>query len=225
MLAIQYIRMYWEKDNRSPKGAVCRRDFFRPVKIEDTVDLSIGNKDVFLQKRWYIQTNQVYSYTDYNRIYRNRMVNAFGPTDAKREERIRKYLLEQNTAEHEDKGVFLADTNELFIPGIEIEKIEDGYRVKWYSLADGYVPVRTGYNENYSRKGTAAYGQRIKCETAFTLHENESGQIQYNYRYTGYHGQHYEQFCIYILNIDNLMYNSFIKADYKKVYENMVDLF
>ena len=217
--------MYWEKDNRSPEGAVGRREFFRPAKIEDTVDLGMKDKEVFLQKRWYIQTDKVYSYTDYNKIYGNRGVNAQGPTEAKREERIRKYLLEQSITENKDKGTFLTDISEVLIPGIEIEKMEDGYKVKWYSLMHGYVPVRNGYNEDYMRKGTAAYGQRIKCETAFILHENESGQIHYNYRCTGYYGQHYEQFCIYFLNIDDLKYNSFIKADYKKIYEDMVDLF
>lgn len=48
MLTIQYVRMYWEKGNRFPESAVCRRDFFRPAKIEDNVDLSIRDKDVYL---------------------------------------------------------------------------------------------------------------------------------------------------------------------------------
>lgn len=188
MLAIQCIRMYWEKENRSAKGAVMRRDYFKPVQIESDVKLKSEGCDYFFQKRWYIQTDQIYKDTEYNRIYKNRYINADGPTEAKREERIRRYLLEQNISEQNNKGIFLSVAEDVEIPGIEIIKEEASYRIKWYSLQHGYQPVRTGYNEDYDQVNTVCQGKRIKCETAFILKMGEAGRVQYNYRCTNNYG-------------------------------------
>jgi hypothetical protein len=225
MLAIQYIRMYWEKENRSPKGAIMRRDFFKPEQIDSNIKLGFEKCEYFLQKRWYVQTDKVYENTEYNKLFMNRYVNACGSTDAKRTERIHKYLLEQNIAEKNNKGVYLSSVEDIIIPGLEILNENDSYRIKWHTLQRGYQPVRTGYNEDFNNPKSVCKGQRIKNETAFVLQQGEAGLIQYNYRYTSYHGQHYEQFCIYMLHTNQLKHNSFVNALYEKRYEEMADLF
>jgi hypothetical protein len=224
MLAIQYIRMYWEKENRSPKGAVMRRNFFKPEQIDSNIELGSEKCEYFLQKRLYVQTNKVYENTEYNKLFRS--VNVCGPTDAERTERIRKYLLEQNIAEQNNKGVYLSSVDDIIIPGLEILNENDSYRIKWHTLQYGYQPVRIGYNEDFNNPKSDFKGQRIKNETAFVLQQGEAGLIQYNYRYSdGYHGQHYEQFCIYMLHTNQLEHNSFVNALYEKKYEEMADLF
>lgn len=115
-------------------------------------------------------------------------------------------------------GLFYSDVEAINIPGIKVVKEADVYRIRWYSLEHGYQPVRKGYNEQ-------RLGRNIRCETAFVLEKGESGKIEYNYRYTSYHGQHYEQYCIYFIHADNITYHSFVNANYEKVYTELADLF
>lgn len=225
MLAIQCIKMYWTKENRTPEGSLARKEYYRPGKIDTSVNLEPNESEYFVQRRLYIQTNQVYSNTDYNKLFGNRYINAVGPTEAEQQERKRRFLLEQMNAEKDNRGLFYADAREIEIPGIEIIKEDENYRIRWYSLENGYHPVRTGYNEEFHLKDTKCFGKRIKCETAFVLKKGESGKIEYNYRYSSYHGQHYEQYCIYFVNTDELMHSSFVKADYEKEYMELADLF
>ena len=100
MLAIQYIRMFWRKENRTPEGAVARREYFKPVKIDGEVKLESieGNLGgaVFLQNRWYIQSDKVYPYAEYNRLFSSLPIKTYEP----REETLRKHLLEQNRKEN-----------------------------------------------------------------------------------------------------------------------------
>ncbi|MBR1852404.1 MAG: hypothetical protein IJ794_04390 [Lachnospiraceae bacterium] len=225
MLAIQYTRMLWRKENRTPEGAVARREYFKPIRIEDEVQLEGAEGDsgggIFLQKRWYIQSDKIYPYSEYNRLLRTPPIKTY----ELREESLRKYLMEHNRREKEDRGLFLLDVKDVDIPGIEIKVLDEGYEIIWYSLEKRYQPVRTGYNQKYHVKGSTAQGKRLKCETAFVLKKGEAGVVKYNYRYTSYSGQHYEQFCIYFVNVDELRRDSFVKADYTKVYDEMADLF
>ncbi len=39
MLAILLVEMMWYKEDRTPNGAVLRRSYYHPVKIEEEVDL------------------------------------------------------------------------------------------------------------------------------------------------------------------------------------------
>ena len=52
-----------------------------------------------------------------------------------------------------------------------------------------------------------------------------AGKVLFNYRYTGYHGQHYEQYCMYFLNTDSLTHNAFVQAEYTYEYDRLADLF
>lgn len=209
MLAIQYIKMYWMKENRTPKGSVMRKKYYTPEKIDSSVILEPRESDYFIQKRFYIQKDKVYVSTDYNKLLGNGYINSTGLTEA----------------EQDNLGLFYSDVKDIDIPGIEILKEGDDYRIRWYSLENGYQPVRRGYNEEYYLKNMKCSGKQIKCETAFVLQKGESGKIEYNYRYTSYRGQHYEQYCIYLINTDQITHKSFMKAKYEKEYIELADLF
>lgn len=189
MLAVQIVKMYWKKENRTPQGSIMRRDYYKPVRIKESVPLDSKDAMVFVNWRDYIQTDKVYPTTDYY------------------------------------EGSFYSDLTEVDIPGIEIVKEDDAYRIKWYSFENGYQPVRKGYNEDYNLKGAKNQGKRICCETAFVLNKAEAGKVLFNYRYTGYYGQHYEQYCMYFLNIDCLTHNAFVQAEYTYEYDRLDDLF
>lgn len=220
MLAIQYIKMYWTKENRTPEGSLMRKNYYKPDKIDSSVNLDGLDAEIFVQKRHYTQKDIMYTDTEYNKKFGNYFVNASGPTESAERERKRKYLLEQNVAEKDNRGKFYDSVESVKIPGIEIIKEDDAYRIIWYSLDRGYQPVRKGYNQFYHKNG-----KRIKHETAFVLKKGEAGKIEYNYRYTSYYGQHYEQFCIYIINTDEINHNTFVDAKYEKQYNELVDLF
>lgn len=223
MLAIQKVKMYWEKDNRTPEGSVMRRDFYKPTRI--TPEISLDGKGIFICERNYIQDDKVYSESDYGKLYGNRYINASGPSISMEQERRRMHILKMQNQENKWKGYFVSDVTDIEIPGIIVTEEDGKYRVKWYSFEHGYQPVRTGYNEDYHTRGSVCEGQKILCHTAFTLDEGEGGKISFNYRFTGYSGQHYEQYCIYFLNVEELEQNSFVKSEYQYEYSQLADLF
>ncbi|MBO5088436.1 MAG: hypothetical protein J6C01_07160 [Lachnospiraceae bacterium] len=106
MLAIQCVNMYWTKDNRTPKGSVMRKAYYAPTVIDSSIILEQNNMEYFLQKRFYIQKDKIYTDTEYNRLYGNRYINAKGPTKAQEQEKKRKFLLEQNRIERANLGLF-----------------------------------------------------------------------------------------------------------------------
>ena len=53
MLAIQCIKMYWTKENRTPKGSVMRKEYYFPEQIDSSVLLEPNESDCFVQKRFY----------------------------------------------------------------------------------------------------------------------------------------------------------------------------
>lgn len=81
MLAIQCIKMYWTKENRTPQGSVMRRTYYAPAPIDASVILESNDAECFVQRRLYVQTDKVYTHTDYNRRYGNRYINATGSTE------------------------------------------------------------------------------------------------------------------------------------------------
>lgn len=223
MLAIQKIEMYWLKENRTPEGSVMRREFYKPARLKETVDLN-GN-GIFVNERNYIQMDKVYLATDYRIQHGNPYANSCGLTKKQEEERRHQHLLEVQNRARKNEGIFYETPDHVELPGILIVEEEDGYRVKWYSFENGFQPVRTGHNEDYCVKGSKCKGKRLLCETAFCLKKGESGKIQFNYRYTSFMGQHYEQYCIYFLNAEKLEQNSFVQAQYEKEYNQLVNLF
>ncbi len=230
MLAVQYIRIYWEKDNRSPEGAVKRRSFLRPYRIPETVQLA-GDKNMFLQKLSFYQQHDGEILTEDENIGKNRYILSPEHTDPD----LNSFLAHHQNMriaeirEH-NNGRWYDSADELVIPGVEIFESDAGYEVYWHYIdKPTHKPFRNGYNANYDRKGSRVKGRRLKCERAFILGNGEAGVLNYNYRVdhsmTGYEGQHYEQYCIYIVNTDKIGYNTFTSADYTNKYDEMAHLF
>lgn len=214
MLAVQKIKIYWEKNNRTPDGSVMRRDYLRPAKLSDKADLF--GSGIFVNERDYIQTDKIYLNTDYQMKFGNRFVNASGFPESAVTERKRKHILEMQKLADKNEGCFYREGADIDIPGILISEENGAYRIKWYSLENGYAPVRTGYNEDFYVDGAKFSGRNICCRTAFVLENGENGKVEYNYRYSDAGGQHYEHYCIYFLNTDVLKRSSFICANYVK---------
>ena len=224
MLAIQYIRMQWEKNNRNPQGAVKRRDYYKPHRISENAQLS-ADGTAFMQTLSYCQEpgGDIITMDE----YMSRKAHYFYP-DGKEPDFGSNFAHKLNLRIAENiskrKGKWYDSVEEIVIPSVEIFDSENGYDVYWHFIGMScYLPFRKGYNVNYNRKGSRVKGQRLKCDRAFVLGSGESGVLRYNYRYS--HGaQHYEQYCIYIVNTDRLEYNTFTSADYKKEYNEMVHL-
>ncbi|MCR5166797.1 MAG: hypothetical protein K6C13_06250 [Oscillospiraceae bacterium] len=120
-------------------------------------------------------------------------------------------------------GKWYETAEEIVIPSIEIFGTDEGHEVFWYSMESSYFPFGKGYNVNFDRKGSHVKRKRVKCERAFVVNKGEAGVLRYNYRFS--HGaQHYEQYCIYIVDTDILDHNTFTSADYKKEYDEMAYL-
>ena len=113
---------------------------------------------------------------------------------------------------------------EIDIPGIRAIERDDCIEIVFYSLEHGYKPERKGIHR-YRISASQNDDPELRCDTAFFLKKNEAGVLKYNYRYTSMYGQHYEQFYVYVLNTDKLEYDSFVKANYTKTYDENVILF
>ncbi|MBR3356323.1 MAG: hypothetical protein IKG46_00530 [Solobacterium sp.] len=140
---------------------------------------------------------------------------------------IQKILFEQSPqgiVNTENRVSCPTKLKEIDIPGIKAFERDDCIEIVWYSLEHGYMPERKGVHRY--RISTSQYDRpELRCDTAFFLKKNEAGLLKYNYRYTSSHGQHYEQFYVYVLNTDQLESDSFIKADYTKMYDENAILF
>lgn len=213
MLAVQLVHLYWKKDSRTPKGAVQRREYLHPYRIPADTDTN-GKGDLFFQKCAFYQQEGCKMITPME-FHTKRIEKWYKDQPDFSESKLKawKRVAEE---ERQTKGIF---TDDCQIQGIDIIRRGDSFEIEFYSLGEEgiYVPPRHGKNNN------------LKRETAFTLKTNESGVIRYNYRVhhssARIEGQHYEYFEIYLVNTDKLTPNTFTKANYEKVYEDIVDLF
>lgn len=230
MLAIQCVRMCWEKDSRSPQGAVKRREYFRPHRIPDEVSLK-SDKNVFVQRLSFYQEGggDVFTEDKYVRgIYyypRGEPIHPDFDTHFAHKQNMRIAKIRDN-----NMGMWYDDVSEFVIPSVEIFECDGGYEVYWHYIdKPGYNPFRKGYNINYDRQGSRVKGRRLKCERAFILGMGEAGVLRFNYRVahsmTGFEGQHYEQYSIYIVNAEKAAGNIFTSAEYTKEYDEMAHLF
>ncbi|MCR4650888.1 MAG: hypothetical protein K5662_03945 [Lachnospiraceae bacterium] len=114
--------------------------------------------------------------------------------------------------------------NDTPIPNIEILKEGEAYRIKWFDDGMGNVKRRGG-NEDFRKKGTrfSRYANVLN-ETAFVLNEGQSGIMRWNNRFTSYHGQYYEQYQAFFVNVDTFDQKVFIR-DYDFEYQQLADLF
>ncbi|MBQ9519734.1 MAG: hypothetical protein IJR59_07560 [Firmicutes bacterium] len=230
MLAIQENLVIWEKNSRNPQGATERKPCFLPRAIDESVELN-GN-GIFVCKNTFYQFDRLYTPEEL------RIQSAAGKTHlmaysaAKKKEALpfddtnEKTLLRLDRLDKYRKGHFCENTENVDVHGIDIVKQDEKYVIKWVEFDyAGYKPKRGGRNEDFNRKGAKAQGRNVTCKTAFTLGKNEGGKLEFNYRYTSGHGQRYEQYAVYVVNTDNLEYDTFLKTEYAYNHKEMADLF
>ncbi len=229
MLAVLKIRMKWNKENRTPKGAVQREQYYKPVQIEE--DVSLAGKGIFLKESDYEQMgSQIYSDQEYAAQRKQAVLKKknkpFAGLDRYEEQSA--YRAEQ--ARQKRKGTFYADIlalekRDLLRCISIIEEGNDCYRIKWFDQGIG-MPRRRGGNEDFMKRGAKLAGQpNVLNETAFILKKGESGLLKYNFRMQYFDGeQYYLCFYVYMVNTDVLTRDAFLrKYDYE--YEQMADLF
>ena len=229
MLAVLKIRMKWNKENRTPKGAVQREQYYKPVQIEE--DVSLAGKGIFLKECDYEQMgSQIYSDQEYAAQRKQAVLKKnnkpFAGLDRYEEQSA--YRAEQ--ARQKRKGTFYADIlalekRDLLRCISIIEEGNDCYRIKWFDQGIG-MPRRRGGNEDFMKRGAKLAGQpNVLNETAFILKKGESGLLKYNFRMQYFDGeQYYLCFYVYMVNTDVLTRDVFLrKYDYE--YEQMADLF
>lgn len=223
MLAILLIEMEWLKESRTPEGAVARQQYYKPVLIEEEVNLT--GEGVFVKRcKFYQKGNKVQSASEMvniqtiqlNKFTRGRN---FTGNDEYEQRRMRKGMQSINNA----RGVFVP-IERIDIPCIAVEKEENNYRIKWFDCRGG-MPRRRGGNEDFGKTGKKMAGEpNVLNETAFVLEEGKAGLLKYNYRYTSYHGQWYKCYYVYVVNCKELTRDIFVR-DYDYEYNQLADLF
>ncbi len=220
MIAVLKIEMEWTKESRTPNGAMQRKNYYCPVKIEEDVELS--GCWVFLKCLNYCQTRDKVVYCNKSfdeEICKQKKGKAFTGIDEYKE----RLALLGNRTIAKDRGAFY-NMDKLRIPCVSILEEGEVYRIKWFDSQEG-MPRRRGGNEDLYKKGSICAGQPNRLnETAFILRQGQAGILKYNYRYTGYDGQYYRCYYVYIVNAKNLTRNIFIR-DYDFEYSQLADLF
>ena len=225
MLAVQLVHIYWEKDSRSPRGAVLRREHLHPYRIPDDAVLS-GTGELFFQKCSFYQRDGNKMLTE--KEFLTEFAENCTPWNQTQQGK-QKAWQRVAEADRQAKGIFIENAADCGIKGLDMILHGDEFEIQFYSLGEEglYVPPR--YGKNILHPSGQEYGRTLKRETAFILAPAESGVVRYNYRMhhsvTGYEGTHYEFFDIYLVNTDKLNPNSFTKAQYGKTYEDVVQLF
>lgn len=223
MLAIQYISVYWTKRCKNTAYQEKRKELLKPALIEDEVDLD-GNGIFLIQKKCW-----QHSADELKIIEKYREKEKFIPFTGK-EERKEAYLRAAEGIKKAGRGEFfdIRDVNKLKIPCVRITEENGAYRVKWFSdtSIDG-KPFRRGGNEDGNNPVSDLYMQlNTLNETAFVLHEGESGVLSYNFRSsTQFDGIHYYHFHnVYLVNTDKLTREIFIR-NYDFSYRQLAELY
>lgn len=223
MLAILSIEMNWRKENRTPNAAIQRKEYYKPIKIEDGITLD--GEGIFLKKCNYFQQgdsvragSEISAELD-KKLYEEGRGKAF----TGKQEQEQKLARIRNQTVQKEKGFFYS-IEAIDIPCVTIEEADNCYRVKWFDYGSG-MPRRKGRNEDFNKKGSKLAGQpNVLNETAFVLEEGKAGLLKYNYRYTSYHGQWYKCYYVYIVNEKELTQDIFMRS-YDYEYNQLADLF
>lgn len=224
MLAILLIEMKWWKENRTPDGAIQRQKYYKPLKIEDGINLS-GN-GIFLKKCRYTQyENSIVSASEVSDNL-NQKLNKEGKGMAFTGSDEHKQRIAQSRTKtiQIEKGTFY-QIEKLNIPCITIvEEQNNCYRIKWFDDGTGMIRRRGG-NEDLYKQGAKFAGKPNRLnETAFLLEEGKSGLLKYNNRYISYDTQWYQCYYVYMVNDRILTQDTFIRT-YDYEYEQLADLF
>lgn len=225
MLAVQLIKLIWEKDQRNPKASAERQKLLRPLHLE----CDLKGSGIFFNENIYYQTNSgVISFSESQRNFVYYIYDNF-PVKTN-DNRLDRDLLKIREDEIRKKGSFYATPEDIRITSVQIVPQGNIYRIMWHYEdnvhAPVYRPIRRGRNEDFNDRSSPFFGKNILNETAFVLGKNECGRMMYNYRVTGYEeGPHYELYCVFLVNTDKLSQDTFTKAEYKYDYDRMAYLF
>lgn len=211
MLAVLFIKMKWWKENRTSFGAALRREYYKPIRIEDGVNLS-GN-GVFVMKCHYDQHGETIC-SDWEvsdrldkKLYKKSLGKAFTASD----EREHKLAARRKKAIQKSKGAFYEIEN-VDIPCIMIHNEPDNcYRIQWYDW--GLTPKRRGGNKDFYKKDAKLMGQpNTLNETAFILEEGKAGVLRYNTRCVSFEEQWYECYYVYMVHEKVLTQDIFVRT-------------
>lgn len=224
MLAILQIKMQWTKENRTPGGSLQRQEYYKPVEIEEGVNLA--GEGIFLKKCDYLQQggtvlSDAQACKKLNEQLREENI---GRAFTGRDEWEQRRAGLRNQSMNRARGAFYS-VDQLDIPCVEVMAEPDcRYRIKWFDCGRG-MPKRRGGNEDLYKKGARLAGSpNTLNETAFILEPGQSGLLKYNYRLTSYDGQWYECYYVYVVNAKELNRDVFMR-EYDFVYDRLADLF
>lgn len=224
MLAVLQIKMQWMKDSRTPAGSRQRKEYYKPVEIEE--DVLLSGEGVFVKKCNYLQQSDqvLYDVEVSEKLDRQLYEENIGAAFTGRKEHEQKMAQYRNKSIRRKKGAFY-NSDKLDIPCVEItDEPGQGYRIKWFDDGRG-MPKRKGGNEDFYVKGARLSGRpNTLNETAFILGEEESGVLRYNYRLISYDEPWYECYYVYIVNTKELSRDVFIR-EYTYDYNQLADLF
>lgn len=224
MLAILQVKMQWSKESRTPTASAQRKNYYKPVLIEEEVPLS--GDGIFMKKCEYFQYGNDISYQIKTSEQLDQLLydKNVGQAFTGMQECEYKMALRRNQSTQHTKGAFYT-IDELTIPCIEIiEEPNACYRIKWFDSKRG-MPRRRWGNEDLYKKGTRLAGNaNILNETACILKAEEASVLKYNYRLTSFHGQWYEYYVVYFVNTNHLTRDIFLR-EYNYEYNQLADLF
>ncbi len=224
MLAILLIEMTWYKRDKTPERAVLRQRYYRPVRIENGVELQ--GTGVFYKQCFYRQDGDriVSGEEVFWQWEQSRRADNKGSPFMGRDEREERRAGSGQKAIRKERGAFL-NMEKLKIPCVSVsEEAEEGYRIRWYDYGCG-MPRRRGGNEEFCNKGSELAGKpNTLNETAFILREGEAGMLRYNYRYTSFEDQWYRCYHVYAVNAIHLTQDVFLR-NYDYEYNQMAHLF
>ncbi len=224
MLAFLMIQMEWHKEERNPEAAAARQKYYRPLPIEEGVNLS--GEGIFVVRHRCFQRG-IDILTDWDasdRLDRELRMEGAGRAFTGSEEHRHRGAGQRVKSIQKSKGSFYS-ADRVDIPCIAVEEEPDGgFRIRWHDDGQG-MPRRRGGNEEMYRKGARLAGQlNVRNETAFILKPGEAGVLKYNYRCTSWDGQWYRCYYVYAVSTDRLTRECFLR-DYDYEYHQLADLF
>lgn len=215
MLGVLLVEISWGKPCHTPPCAELRKPYLQPVLIPE--DISLHGDGIFSKNCFYSQhTDGIVSdeknHETWQRNYQNKTKNQ---PFTSAEEKKQHHLLIAAEQYRKNRGYFTEIQN-LEIPCVEITPEKNHFKVKFFDFKRGAF-VRNGHNEDFWNPQSRLCGQNILNETAFILKENESGKIEFNYRFQTQFDMisYYSHYCVYLVNVPVLTHDVFLrKYDY-----------
>lgn len=210
MLAVLFIKMKWWKENRTSNGVAIRQKYYKPIRIEDGVNLS--GSGVFVVKCQYDQHGKTIC-SDWEvsdslekQLYEKSIGKAFTASD----EREHKSAARRIKAIQKRKGAFY-ELEDVDIPCITIHaESNNSYCIQWQDC--GLLPRRRGGNKDFFKTGAKLMGQpNTLNEMAFILEEGKAGVLRYNTRCVSFEDQWYECYYVYMVHANILTQDIFLR--------------